>query len=197
MTAKKHFCSVPQHRRRVLPADIDPRRARLLHTLSAKWVNGTKLRFYFFSEADGQPSWTTADNKQKDIVRKAFAEWKEVGIGLEFQEVDKREDADIRIAFEQGAGSWSYVGREIREQPRHEPTMNFGWNLEDEPDTALHEIGHTLGVPHEHQNPNAGISWNEEAVYEALAKPPNSWSREKTFYNIIRKLVPESVRGSN
>ena len=29
-------------------------------------------------------------------------------------------------------------------------------------DTALHGIGHTLGLPHEHQNPNAGIVWDVE-----------------------------------
>ncbi|WP_374089487.1 hypothetical protein [Methylomicrobium lacus] len=62
--------------------------------------------------------------------------------------------------------------------------MNFGWNLTEaasEIDTAIHEIGHTLGFPHEHQNPNSGIAWDEEAVYHSLAQPPNSWSREVTF----------------
>ena len=31
--------------------------------------------------------------------------------------------------------------------------MNFGWDLTQpgEIDTALHEIGHTIGFPHEHQ----------------------------------------------
>lgn len=59
-----------------------------------------------------------------------------------------------------------------------------------------HEIGHTLGAPHEHQNPNAGIVWDEEAVYAALAAPPNNWSRETTFHNIIRKLPANEVEGS-
>jgi len=38
-------------------------------------------------------------------------------------------------------------------------------------DTAVHEIGHSLGFPHEYQNPKAGIVWNEEAVYAALGQP--------------------------
>jgi len=58
-----------------------------------------------------------------------------------------------------------------------ERSMNFGWDISDEVDTAIHEIGHTLGAPHEHQNPNAGIVWDEEAVYNALAQPPNSWNQ--------------------
>ena len=64
-------------------------------------------------------------------------------------------------------------------------------------DVAAHEIGHTLGFPHEHQNPNAGIVWDEEAVYRALGGPPNNWSREMTFHNIIRKIQPDQVQGSS
>ena len=78
--------------------------------------------------------------------------------------------------------------------------MNFGWTLtrrSSELDTAVHEIGHLVGFPHERQNPNAGIVWNEEAVYAALAKPPNSWTREITFWNIIRKIDPDTVQGSS
>lgn len=74
--------------------------------------------------------------------------------------------------------------------------MNFGWDISQELDTAVHEIGHTLGFPHEHQNPISGIEWDEEAVYAALAAPPNEWDKEKTFYNIIRKIDPDSVQGS-
>ena len=49
--------------------------------------------------------------------------------------------------------------------------MNFGWDLTPlgRSTTALHEIGHTLGMPHEHQNPFAGIAWDEETVYATSA----------------------------
>ena len=53
-----------------------------------------------------------------------------------------------------------------------------------------------MGLPHEHQNPNAGIVWDEEAVYASLAKPPNGWDRDTTFHNIIRKISPAEVQGS-
>jgi hypothetical protein len=101
----------------------------------------------------------------------------------------------------QGDGAWSYIGRDIIDLGigRDERTMNFGWDLTrpGEIDTALHEIGHTLGFPHEHQNPNAGIVWDEEAVYRALAQPPNRWDRAKTFHNIIRKIDADTVQGSS
>jgi hypothetical protein len=78
--------------------------------------------------------------------------------------------------------------------------MNFGWDLTADDygrTTALHEIGHTLGMPHEHQNPFAGIVWNEDAVYADLGGPPNNWDHETTFNNILRKISPAEVVGSN
>jgi hypothetical protein len=51
-------------------------------------------------------------------------------------------------------------------------------------------------MEHEHQNPFAGIKWHEEAVYAALGGPPNNWSRETTFHNILEKLSTSDVSGS-
>ncbi|WP_426752113.1 M12 family metallopeptidase [Myxococcus sp. Y35] len=183
---------------------------RLIRQNEAKWANGTVLHYYFFDkDTDGEEvrlqdgsthwmPWTTTDDEKK-VVREAFRRWKEVGIGLEFEEVTSRSEAEIRIGFMRGDGAWSYVGRDVLRHGPDERTMNFGWDLtesSEELDTAIHEIGHTLGFPHEHQNPHAGIVWDEEAVYADLAKPPNRWSRETTFFNIIRKLDPSKVEGS-
>ena len=175
-------------------------------------MNGTLLHYYFFDQgSDGEDVFLTdgtrefrtyaGDEAHQDVVRRAFQIWKDQDIGLAFEEVSSRHEAEVRIGFMRGDGAWSYVGRDIIDlNPGvNKRTMNFGWDLTrspDEIDTAIHEIGHTLGFPHEHQNPHAGIVWDEEAVYAALARPPNSWSREKTFYNIIRKISPDEVQGS-
>ncbi|WP_205964295.1 matrixin family metalloprotease [Ramlibacter agri] len=197
--ARKHrFCAV-EYPKGMQPggAPIKDERTRLLRETQYKWLNGTKLRYWFFPKPK---AWAGSD-ADRNVVRQAFAAWKALGIGLDFEEVQAREQADVRIAFLDGDGSWSYIGTDVltkRDDPR---TMNFGWSLTEDlaegMDTALHEIGHTLGFPHEHQNPFAGIVWNEAAVYKTLGAPPNNWSKATTRHNIIDKLQADKVQGSS
>jgi hypothetical protein len=197
MTTRKFaYCTMPQVKEREFGPEVNPNRSRLIRMNDKKWLNGTRLHYYFFT---APANWATRD-AEKNIVRKAFKLWKDVGVGLEFEEVDSVDEAEIRIGFLRGDGAWSYIGRDILTIGQDERTMNFGWDLTAHPaeiDTAIHEIGHSLGFPHEHQNPNAGIVWDEEAVYAALAAPPNSWDRQTTYHNIIKKISPDSVQGSN
>jgi hypothetical protein len=188
-----HFCSLPVIPPRTFQPDVSPNRAALILTMGNKWVNGTELHYYFFPAGP----WSGGESQQ-DVVRSAFDHWKSLGIGLNFREVDDHDESEIRIGFAQGDGSWSFVGTYALNIGQNQRTMNFGWDLTRSGgmDTALHEIGHAMGLPHEHQNPNAGIVWNEEAVYSALAGPPNFWTRDETFHNIIRKISPDSVQGS-
>jgi Astacin (Peptidase family M12A) len=188
-------CTVPEVVPRVFPPGTDPARVEAILVFGDKWVNGTELRYHFLSDVD---AWVGTE-QDKDVVRAAFDRWKGIGIGLSFIEVDDASEAEVRIGFHQGEGSWSYVGRQVLDRPMTERTMNFGWRLAGWDygfDTALHEIGHTLGLPHEHQNPNAGIEWDEDEVYSYFGGPPNNWDRQKTFHNILRKLSPNVVRGS-
>lgn len=191
-------CTLPRVPERTFGPDVSSYREGLILYIGKKWVNGTKLRYFLFQDPPfkGIPS-------NEDLVRQGFEAWKEVGIGLEFEEVTNIEDAEIRIGFQRGDGSWSYVGRDVIDIPgRFERTMNFGWDLTQDPrgdglDTPIHEIGHTLGFPHEHQNPFSGIVWDEEAVYREFEGPPNFWPRNQTFHNVLRKLNPAEVEGSD
>lgn len=192
------FCALPEVSERELDPNIDPFRLEAIRVVAKQWANGTVLHYYFFDQpADGG---LVGAPDQQQAVRDAFQTWKDHGIGLEFEEVDVREEAEVRIGFLLGGGSWSYVGRDVIDLvPDHNKrTMNLGWNVTTAfgRDTAVHEIGHTLGLKHEHQNPNSGIVWDEDAVYAYFTGPPNNWTRAQTDRNVLDKIEPRTVEGS-
>ncbi len=172
----------------------DPHRAAAIISTKSKWVNGTVLHYCFFAKGH-----FAVPTKQADAVRAAFKKWKAVGIGLEFKEVAQLSEAEVRIGYSVADhSSASSVGRDVLNTSFTEPTTVYGWDLTTPygSGTALHELGHVLGMEHEHQNPFAGIKWNEQAVYASLGKPPNSWDHQTTFQNILEKLDAKQVQGS-
>ncbi|MCO1577392.1 M12 family metallopeptidase [Crossiella sp. SN42] len=205
------YCGLRPQPEPSMPEGLNLERVRAIVRTRSKWANGTVLHYYFFDrDTDGEQvrlsdgstrfvSWVGAQ-EQREVVRRAFATWQELGIGLRFEEVPDRAQSELRIGFMDGDGSWSYVGRDVvLHAGVNDRTMNFGWDLTADDygmTTALHEIGHTIGMPHEHQNPFAGIEWDEAKVYQSLSGPPNFWDRQTIFHNILRKLATDEVTGS-
>lgn len=199
-TPMRRLCTIRAGAPRQFSPGVAGERIRLILVNADKWVNGTVLKYSFFEGQERFAKWTGSDALRSQ-VRKAFRRWADLGIGVGFDETADRAAAEVRIGFEEDDGHWSYVGREVLKQGQDDRTMNLDptdritggdYGI----DVAGHEIGHTLGFPHEHQNPIAGIVWDEEAVYSALSRPPNSWSRETTYDNIISKIAPDQVQGS-
>jgi serralysin len=130
----------------------------------------------------------------QEKVQKKAEEWSNYA-NIKFQFVRDKQDADIQIAFQLGAGSWSMLGTDADLLDPGEATMNFGWLDVNTPDkeysrVVKHEFGHALGLIHEHQNPGGnGIKWNKEAVYTALGGPPNNWDRETIDLNMFERYA--------
>jgi hypothetical protein len=182
----------------VLPPGLSAPRENAIRIAAKKWVNGTILHYYFLNSTTS-PTWQWVP-QQQDVVRWAAGVWTGLGIGVSFVEVADPTEAEILIGCLQGDGSWSLVGTDnldvsFRDNGR---TLNYGWDLTTTwgKATALHELGHAIGLSHEHQSPNAGIVWNEPKVYEYFSGPPNNWSKPMIDSNIIQKLDPSSVQGS-
>ncbi|MCE7029390.1 GDSL-type esterase/lipase family protein [Jiella avicenniae] len=139
----------------------------------------------------------------RDRVKAVAEEWVSNGMAnLTFDWIDQG-DAEIRIAFVQGNGSWSYLGTDCRQiTDQNEPTMNYGWLTDQSTDAdvrrvVLHEFGHALGLIHEHQNPEGGIVWNEPAVIADLSGPPNNWSLAQIRENVLKHYDPSVISGSD
>ena len=159
----------------------DPRlNPRLAMDKSKVWKPGQTIGITFLG----------GTQTQKDLTIRFAEEWL-LYANLRFDWVGLLEGANIRIAFQKGKGSWSYVGRDALSINVPDPTMNFGW-LEDETDddewsrTVKHEFGHMLGCVHEYQSPAAGIKWDLPALYKYYWET-QSWSKEQVDFNIVQK----------
>lgn len=146
-----------------------------------KWATGRVLRVAFVG----------GDSSVVSRVKPYFLAWTQyANIGFEF--VSDPALAEIRVAFVAGDGSWSYLGTDALTIPRRDPTMNFGWLTPEESETeysrvVLHEVGHALGMPHEHQHPQGGIPWDKDAVYRYYSGRPNYWDKATIDANIFAR----------
>jgi hypothetical protein len=191
------LCAQPEPTPVVLPPGLDALRALAIQIGAKKWINGTVLH-YHFPDRITAPKWKWVE-PQKAVVRGAFDIWKGLGIGLSFVEVADASEAEILIGCEQNNRSWSYVGTDTLGHNNLGRTMNFGWDLTTNwgKATAIHEIGHAIGLSHEHQNPKSGIVWDEDKVHAYFSGPPNNWPATTIVQNILRKLNAAEIDGSD
>jgi hypothetical protein len=167
-------------------AALEGRKAALLNDY--KWSVGSAIKVKFVG---GSPAL-----QQK--VRKVAERWTDAGLANLKLNFVPSGDADIRIAFQQGDGSWSYIGTYCKNIPQNQPTMNYGWltdgsSADEIQRVVLHEFGHALGLIHEHQNPKNAIRWNKPAVIQDLSGPPNNWDPDTIQHNMFDKYDPNKV----
>jgi serralysin len=157
----------------------------------ARWNLGDEIRVRFLE----------GDTSLKDRIRAVAERWTAPDMAnLTFKWVESG-PADIRIAFQQGNGSWSYLGTICKQIPDPQPTMNYGWltpqsSGDELRRVVLHEFGHALGLIHEHQNPDGGIEWNAPAVKADLSGPPNNWDDGTIRSNVLEHYPSGDVTAS-
>lgn len=156
-------------------------RSRAVFVFRKMWITGSTLSVHFMEGSE----------EQKKIAREQ-ALWWTAHANLDFEFTDDQ-DADIRITFNPNDGAWSYVGTDAKQIPRDQATMNLGFL---DGGTAAHEFGHAIGLAHEHQNPEGGIEWNEEAVIRDLSGPPNYWNEAQIRHNVLDKYTADQIRGT-
>ncbi|WP_373500592.1 pre-peptidase C-terminal domain-containing protein [Desulfococcus sp.] len=158
----------------------DTTRTRAVSPIGKLWPNGSTLRVSFLGGTAGQ----------QNVVKQFAPQWTQFA-NLNF-DFGNAPDADIRIAFAND-GAWSYVGTDAAGIHVSQPTMNFGWLDEA---VVLHEFGHAIALAHEHQNPDKGIQWNEEAVIRDLSGPPNNWDVATIRHNVLNKYAHDQINGT-
>lgn len=190
-------------------ANIPVFATRSVITVASVWPAGHKLSICFI----GGSGAVGTDAVQRRILRVITHGWQVGtltanrliydGSFSQPRKCDNPPTADIKVAFFSGpqyGGWWSYIGTESL---TNTPSMNFdGFTMNYPPDprwsgVVLHEMGHALGLEHEHQSPNApDCRWAYSDILTAF-----QWSgatedeRKKDMLHNLQRLQNTMVNG--
>ncbi len=137
------------------------------------------------------------DEVLKNWVKTVAEEWtRYANIRFDFEPPSEK-PADIRITFREDRGVfWSAIGTLATTVDLNKATMSLGGlsklvmkGWEDYRPYVLHEFGHTLGLLHEHQSPNAP-ELDEEGVLRWFKKKKPGWlEKDQSGHTMVETEV--------
>ena len=148
-----------------------------------KWpVSGVRLTVGFM---DGPPA---------DLRKRLLSHMNAWNATANVSFTESKVDPQVRIARAGGqdGGYWSYLGTEILEIPKNEPTMNLEDFTMNMPESEFHrvvrhETGHTLGFPHEHMRRELVQRIDEEKAIKFFGAT-QGWSPEEVRQQVLTPL---------
>lgn len=168
-------------------------RMRLAIVIGRRWpTTGVRLGVGFL---DNPPA-----NLRKRILLHMNAWAKSANVKF----VASNTDPKVRIARLDSppsmSGYWSYVGTEILEIARGEPTMNLEGFTMATPESEFHrvvrhETGHTLGFPHEHMRRELVKKIDEAKAIKFFGKT-QGWTPTEVRQQVLTPLEESSLLGT-
>lgn len=171
---KQKLCCLPKPVQQKYFQRIPDGVSRAVGIVAKRWTPGQTIEWYSPAHPD------------KPKIQAAFNTW-QTHANLLFLEVANPAAAKIRIGYDYTAGSWSYLGTDALSIPSPSTTLNIGWSLTAGDPTALHEVGHAIGLEHEHQSTNRTLQFDVPQLYSNYAAS-QGWTTTDVDQNIINQI---------
>jgi len=155
-------------------------------------VTGVKLTVQFL---DGPPA---------DLRARILANMNAWGKTTNVRFTETRGTGQVRIARldspREMAGYWSYIGTEILEIAKNEPTLNLEGFTMGMPEREFHrvvrhEAGHTLGFEHEHMRRQL-VAKIDRAKAIAFYDKDQGWTPQEVEDQVLTPLSDRSIMGT-